>query len=415
MITLRFKTPTQHTSPVSLPGSKSMAARALIINALAEEPASLAGLPQCEDTSALRQALDLIADGNTPKLDIGAAGTAMRFMTALCAATPGLYVLLTGTERMCRRPIKPIVDALIQAGADINYQRHNGYPPLLIKGKQLHAPDIDIRADVSSQFISGLMMIAPNCKDGLTIHRTGARTVSRPYIRMTAKMMRDFGVEVIEEGTDIRIPQAKYSAPENYQIEPDWSAASYFYEIAALLDGTPVKINALRRADESVQGDARCEELFRNLGVSTQYLDDGSAILTGGGLKSPADVDLSETPDLVPALALAHCLCGVPFQFKGIDHLRLKECDRLDVIVKELRKLGFIAETHDDILLWNGHTENPHLDDPIRTHDDHRIAMAFAPAVLRFGEITILHEAVVDKSFPRYWENLERLGIQIYY
>lgn len=415
MITLKSQSNVPQLSPVSLPGSKSMAARALILNALSDEPGSLSGLPQCEDTSSLRRAIDLLAEKEPATIDVGAAGTAMRFMTALCASTPGAHVMLTGTERMRRRPIAPVVDALRQIGADIEYQRHDGFPPLLIKGMPLRGPEVDIRADISSQFISALMMIAPGCPGGLDINRKGAKTVSRPYIRMTAKMMEDFGVKLSEVDSRIVIEEGKYSAPAHYEIEPDWSAASYFYEFAALLKGEPVHLSRLLPAEKSVQGDSRCAALFSNLGVSTEYLPDGGAVLRGGGPVVKADEDLSETPDLVPALAVAHCLCGVPFRFKGINHLRLKECDRLAVIVAELRKLGFVAQTQEDVLYWDGETCDAAPHEPIRTHDDHRIAMAFAPAVLRFGEIVILHEGVVDKSYPDFWNNLERLGISIYY
>lgn len=415
MITLKSRSEIPQIRPVALPGSKSMAARALILNALSAIPGSLGGLPQCEDTSSLRKAISQIEEKVPATIDVGAAGTAMRFMTAMCAATDGAHVMLTGSERMRRRPIAPIVDALRQLGADIEYQRHEGFPPLLIKGKELRGPAVEIRGDVSSQFVSGLMMIAPICPGGLKIHRKGAKTVSRPYIQMTASMMRQFGADVTETADQIIIGPDPYKAPERFEIEPDWSAASYFYEFAALLKGEPIHILKLLPADKSVQGDARCALLFENLGVTTEYLPDGGAILRGGGPVKEADVDLSETPDLVPALAVAHCLCGVPFRFKGIDHLRLKECDRLAVIVAELRKLGFVAHTHEDVLFWDGETCKASPDDPIRTHDDHRIAMAFSPAVLRFKEIVILHEGVVDKSYPDFWNNLEGLGIAIYY
>ncbi|MCM1290709.1 MAG: 3-phosphoshikimate 1-carboxyvinyltransferase [Bacteroides sp.] len=415
MITLKYTRPSSEREAVSLPGSKSMAARALVLNALATEASRLEGLPLCEDTSAMRHALDIVFTERQAKVDIGAAGTAMRFMTALCAALPDVKVLLTGTDRMLHRPIAPIVDALRQIGGEIEYQRSEGYPPLLITGKKLKGGDVQIRADISSQFLSGLMMIAPDCQDGMVIRRKGDRTVSRPYIEMTAKMMRDFGAHIDEEGDEIKIQPGGYKAPARYVIEPDWSAASYFYEIAALLGSEEIVIKNLTPAPQSVQGDARCAQLFENLGVTTQYLEDGSAILRGGGPTRESDLDLSETPDLVPALALAHCLCGVPFQFKGIDHLRLKECDRLEVIVGELHKLGYVARTHDDVLSWDGEISDSRASEPIRTHDDHRIAMAFAPAVLKFKEIVILHEGVVDKSYPQYWNNLERLGVKIYY
>ncbi|MBO4966127.1 MAG: 3-phosphoshikimate 1-carboxyvinyltransferase [Muribaculaceae bacterium] len=414
MVTLKFRESTTQSAPIALPGSKSMAARALILNALSDRQCRLVGIPHCEDTDALRHALETVAEDKTATINVGGAGTAMRFITALAAATPDVHILLTGSERMTKRPIGPLVDALRQAGADIEYQRHDDYPPLLIKGTPLKGDNVEIRADVSSQFISALMMIAPTIDGGLAIHRKGARTVSRPYIDMTASMMRQFGAHIDQNGTDIIVHGGKYQAPDEYVIEPDWSAASYFYEIAALLNGKEVAIENLLPPEKSLQGDARCAQLFSNLGVSTEYLPDGTAVLRGGGQTRIADEDLSQTPDLVPALAVAHCLCGVPFRFKGIDHLRLKESNRLDVIVAELRKLGFVASEHDDVLEWSGEICSAKSDEPIRTHDDHRIAMAFAPAVYKFKELVILHEGVVDKSYPLYWSNLEKLGIRIY-
>lgn len=415
MVTLRFSESGGQSAPVTLPGSKSMAARALILNALSDSQARLIGVPHCEDTDALRRALEAVSEDKTCTLNVGGAGTAMRFITALAAATPDVHILLTGSERMTKRPVGPLVDALIQAGANITYQRHDGFPPMLIKGTELKGGSVEIRADVSSQFISALMMIAPAVDGGLSVRRKGARTVSRPYIDMTASMMRQYGAIVEINGTDIVIPAGKYVAPDEYVIEPDWSAASYFYEIAALLKGKEIVIENLLPPEKSLQGDARCQQLFTNLGVSTEYLPDGTAVLRGGGQTRMADEDLSQTPDLVPALAVAHCLCGVPFRFKGIDHLRLKESNRLDVIVAELHKLGYVASAYDDVLEWSGETCEANSDEPIRTHDDHRIAMAFAPAVYKFREIVILHEGVVDKSYPLYWSNIEKLGIQVYF
>ncbi len=398
--------PADCTATIALPTSKSISNRALIINALCNNAIPVENLSSCDDTRVMRQAFT----GNDRTIDIHGAGTAMRFLTAYYAQVEGSRHTLTGSERMKQRPIKILVEALRALGADIDYTSREGFPPLDICGRQLTGGELTLPGDVSSQYISALLMIAPRMRDGLTLTLTG-EIVSTPYIEMTLGMMAHYGIEAQRTGHTLRVSAGSYT-PTPFSVEPDWSAASYWYEIAALSPTGSVVLPGL--TPKSLQGDARIAQLFEPLGIETLFSSDGAKLIKSDIHTTEYRCDLSEQPDLAQTLVVACCLLGIPFHFTGLQTLRIKETDRIAALCNELIKLGYRLLSSDNSLTWNGETVEPEAHPVIRTYDDHRMAMAFAPASFRFPGIEIADTAVVDKSYPDYWTDLTRAGFTLF-
>lgn len=398
-------------SPIELPSSKSIANRALVINALSAHPAEIGGMAVCDDTQAIVGALEQVSEHSATIVDIGAAGTAMRFLTAYFAALEGVTVTLTGSQRMCRRPIALLVDALRQSGADIAYLGEEGFPPLRIEGKRLRGGEIAIRGDISSQYISALMMVGATFSEGLCIRLLGD-TLSRPYIEMTAEMMRQWGIDVRTSVDRIEILSHGYRSPASYTVEADWSAASYIYEMVALAELQNVVVRGLVAPERSLQGDSELVDLYRHFGVTTQFCD-GCAVISCSPSESDEvlSLDLKATPDLVPAMVVTACLKGRRFAFEGVGNLRIKECDRIAVLTTEMRKLGYLLTFDDESVSWDGSRCESECNPLIMTYKDHRIAMAFAPAVTQHQGLAIEDAMVVNKSFPQYWEQMRLMGI----
>lgn len=398
-------------SPIELPSSKSIANRALVINALSAHPAEIGGMSVCDDTQAIVGALEQVSEHSATIVDIGAAGTAMRFLTAYFAALEGVTVTLTGSQRMCRRPIALLVDALRQSGADIAYLGEEGFPPLRIEGKRLRGGEIAIRGDISSQYISALMMVGATFSEGLCIRLLGD-TLSRPYIEMTAEMMRQWGIDVRTSADRIEILSHGYRSPASYTVEADWSAASYIYEMVALAELQNVVVRGLVAPERSLQGDSELVDLYRHFGVTTQFCD-GCAVISCSPSESDEvlSLDLKATPDLVPAMVVTACLKGRRFTFEGVGNLRIKECDRIAVLTTEMRKLGYLLTFDDESVSWDGSRCEVECNPLIMTYKDHRIAMAFAPAVTQHQGLAIEDAMVVNKSFPQYWEQMRLMGI----
>lgn len=392
---------------VRLPLSKSISNRLIMIHALTPGAAGLPELAVCDDTSAM---LDGIK-ATTRTVDIGAAGTAMRFLTAALAAKPGTDVTLTGSQRMLRRPIGPLVDALRAAGADITYEGEEGFPPLRIRGRRLAGVDVTMPASVSSQFISALMMAAPVMEKGLRITLEG-EIVSAPYIRMTAELMGRLGAAVTFEGQNIVIEPKPYVwAP--IKVEADWSAAAFWYEIAAISSGF-VTIDGVERF--SIQGDSRLAELYPQLGINTEFEgEDGGTDLEASPDTTPRLVaDMTDTPDLVQAVVVTCVMLNVPFRLTGVRSLRIKETDRLEALRIEMLKLGcMIRIENDDLLTYECErvpvTELPEFD----TYADHRMAMALAPVALFIPGIVVRDAEVVSKSYPAFWDDLRSAGFTL--
>ena len=388
---------------LALPLSKSISARALVMAALgADMPDEIS---DCDDTEAMSRALETGAG----TIDIGASGTAMRFLTAYFAAKPGSSVVLDGCERMRQRPIGPLVDTLRALGADISYAGEDGFPPLRISGRRLSGGEIAIDSTVSSQFISAVLMVAPTMEKKLTLNFEGD-TVSAPYISMTVAMMRRRGISV-DAGRDyVTVEPGCYKGGDKV-VEGDWSAAAFWYEIAALTAGWVTLTNL---SPDSIQGDKALAEIYPRLGVVTEFGDEGAELSATPDMFSRLDLDVTDTPDLVQPLAVTACAIGIPFTFKGVAALRHKETDRLDALCRELLKLGCVVETEgDNLLSWEGRRlpvgEMPVID----TYGDHRMAMAFAPVSVFVPGLVIRDAGVVDKSYPEFWNHLREAGFTV--
>ena len=399
---------------IELPASKSISNRALIINALSHSTEAPQNISDCDDTRVMLAALKDMPD----VIDIGAAGTAMRFLTAYLSVVPGTHTL-TGTERMRHRPIGILVEALRKLGAQVEYAGEEGFPPLRITGcNHLQGGDLSLAGNVSSQYISALLMVGPTLARGLRLTLTGT-VVSRPYLDMTVEMMRDFGAQVAWQGDYVIDVAPGGYKPRPYVIENDWSAASYWYEMVALSHdaGAEVVLPGLHR--HSLQGDSQVCNVFAELGVATEFFgepDGTEAVrLTKGG--TPTDLyrgDFTRMPDLAQTVAVACAMLGVPFDLYGLQTLRIKETDRIQALVHEMEAFGLELESTDSTLSWQGHqTRQSQACPTIATYDDHRMAMAFAPACLRTGLVRIQHPGVVSKSYPSYWTDLKKAGFDV--
>jgi 3-phosphoshikimate 1-carboxyvinyltransferase len=391
---------------IKLPTSKSISNRLLLLNALSYSPYEIKNLSDSDDTRVMLDVLN--SNGNV--FDIGAAGTSMRFLTAFLSKVVGEWVL-TGSERMKQRPIGVLVDALRRLGAKIEYDEKEGYPPLRIFGSALKGGDITLPGNISSQYISALLMIAPQVEDGLTIHLEG-EVISRPYIDLTLKLMEEYGVKAVtQDERTIIIPEAGYR-PKPMTVEADWSAASYWYEIAALNPGFEVTLQGLR--NDSLQGDAAVKDIFENLGVTSRFTQRGLAVTSQGVTPARFDYDFVDQPDLAQTVVVTCCMLNVPFRFTGLQTLKIKETDRISALIKELAKFGFKLSTNDkDTLEWNGDKDEVKSVPYVDTYKDHRMAMAFAPTASVTGETGINDHRVVSKSYPSFWDDIAQAGFTV--
>ncbi|GHV65426.1 3-phosphoshikimate 1-carboxyvinyltransferase [Bacteroidia bacterium] len=427
-----------YSAELNLPYSKSIVNRMLIIQALCGKVATLDPFSVSDDIETLADLLQF----KTHRLNAGPAGTVMRFMTALLAQREGEWEL-DGSERMRERPIKVLVDALNDLGGELTYLGKAGFPPLLIRGKRLQGGTIKPNASVSSQYISALLLVAPYMREGLTVELTGT-VVSLPYIEMTVMLMQRFGADVSfhplpdapdvhsahsappeQLNTDpdgapsghtyiIKVKPKPYSAL-HLPIETDWTGASYFYELLAVLGKGHFKLSGLR--EKSLQGDAQQVALWEQMGVSTAFVEGGVLISANGNTCPHFTCDFRKMPDLVQSFVVACCLKGICFDISGIETLRYKETDRVQALVSELLKLGYPLSIHDNTLLWQGERTHPPTPPTsstppqvvIETYNDHRMAMAFSIAAVQFPGLVISDSEVVNKSFPRYWEELGKV------
>ena len=398
---------------IQLPASKSISNRALILHSLAHGNILPRNLSDCDDTIVMTRALD----GNPGHIDILAAGTAMRFLTAYLSVTPGTRII-TGTQRMQQRPIRILVDALRELGAQIEYVGNEGFPPLRITGTALKGEEISLAGNVSSQYISALLMIGAVLPQGLRLHLTGD-IISRPYINLTLQLMRDFGAQTDWTSEDcITVSPGGYTDTP-FTVESDWSAASYWYQMMAIegIKNYKLKIEGIELLGlfaHSYQGDSRGAEVFARLGVHTEYTDRGVKLIRKGTPATRLDEDMVDIPDLAQTFVVTCCLMDIPFRFTGLQSLKIKETDRITALITELRKLGYVVRSEQDsILLWDGERCPADADPVIATYEDHRMAMAFAPACLVLPQIQIDEPQVVTKSYPAYWEDLQKAGFKV--
>jgi 3-phosphoshikimate 1-carboxyvinyltransferase len=393
---------------INLPASKSISNRALIINALSYSPYPILNLSDSDDTQVLEAALF----SNNTKFDIGHAGTAMRFLTAFLAKIAGEWEI-TGSERMQQRPIAILVDALNQLGAKIEYLKNEGCPPLKIFGSHLKGQTIELDGSVSSQYISALLLIAPTVEKGLTLKLKGNIT-SRSYIKLTLELMAKFGIQYQWNQNDIFVPEQNYFA-RDFTCEADWSGASYWYQIMALIDSGEVLLENLQL--DSLQGDVNIAAWFEQFGVVSTQKKEGVLLSKTKTIQPEKLVlDFIENPDVAQTMA---CLCvakEIPFQFTGLKTLKIKETDRIAALQNELAKFGAkLTEPEQGELAWDGAFDLTIKDEvpTVNTYHDHRMALAFAPMALAGFQLQVDDPMVVTKSYPGFWEDLGTVGFEI--
>ena len=405
---LQLTPPEKAVASIALPASKSISNRALMISALCGGKPQVLYPALCDDTDVMIKALSNQCEGN---INVGASGTAMRFLTAYFATRDGMTVTLDGIERMRQRPIGLLVDALRQLGAHIDYLDVEGYPPLRITGSVMHGKNIVIDGGVSSQFVSATMMILPVIGGG-SIRLTGD-VVSFPYIQMTAAVMRDMGAIVDINDNIINVDNG-YTG-QDLTVEADWSAAAPWYALAALLPQSRLTLEGL--TPDSVQGDAHLVELGKKLGITSHFDANGVTLDTSHfiGCCCSCFADMVATPDLIPSWVVLMCLLERSFRMTGVRTLRLKESDRITALCEEMARLGYVLKIEgNDAISWYGERTGVSQQPPvIDTHKDHRLAMAFAPAAVRFPGLIIQDAEVVTKSYPSYWRHLEKCGFLI--
>ena len=386
---------------IPLPSSKSESNRALIIDALTEGENRLLNLAEARDTQTMIRLLK----ENPPIYDVLDAGTTMRFLTAYAAVTDQ-HKVMTGTPRMCERPIGILVDALRALGAEIHYMNKEGFPPLAVHGLKIQKTDhIQIRGDVSSQYISALLMIAPVLPQGLTLELTG-KVGSRTYIEMTIQLMEAFGVscEWVENRIQVKPQAYKFTV---FSVESDWSGASYWFSLLACADEGDLFLEGLKK--DSLQGDSKIVEIMDRLGVKSEFKV-GGLQLTKQEVKGLETFDFSDCPDLAQTVAVTCAIIGQKVAFTGLESLRIKETDRIFALQQELAKFGAkLEEGSDEVFTLIPSVSMPN-EVRIHTYDDHRMAMAFMPLMTK-TRVIIEDPEVVNKSYPSFWKHLELLKI----
>ena len=384
---------------VALTPSKSISNRILIIETLANKKFEIENLSTSTDTQSLVSALKF----ENSVIDVSDAGTTFRFLVSLLATKPGIWIL-TGSNRMKTRPIGILVECLKSLGANIEFQEKEDFPPVLITGQKLISREIEIDANISSQFISSLMMIAPTIEGGLQLILKN-KISSLPYLNMTASIMKSAGVTVKFEKNRIAIPQGEYNLSK-FKIENDWSGASYWYLLCALNPGSKFVLNDL--SEISIQGDSILSELMVQFGVKTVFNSDNAIINSEHCLLTEFNYDFTNCPDLVMTFAVLCIGKGIKAEFSGVQNLRIKESDRLNSLKIELEKCGALVELNNDKIIINPiELKNPGR---IEVYDDHRIAMSFAPLASLLGPFEIENPSVVNKSYPEFWKQMEGVG-----
>ena len=386
---------------IQITGSKSESNRMLLLQALFPH-IELENLSNSDDTVAMKSGLE----NDNDLVDIGHAGTSMRFLTAYYSTLENQEKTLTGSSRMQERPIGILVDALRQLGADIKYLKNEGYPPLLIKGKRLTASEVSLSANISSQFITALMLIAPSLPYGLCLQLEGKIT-SVPYIEMTLSLLHQIGVKATFSGQNIQVFPKKDITQATHAVESDWSSASYYFSMIALSKDADITLSTYK--ENSLQGDKVLMDIYEPLGVNS-IIKNNRLYLQKQALGSkPIQLDLSDAPDIAQTIAVTCYGLGVACDLTGLHTLKIKETDRLVALQKELTKLGAIIEVTDKSLHLRKRTNPIHPNVLVETYHDHRMAMAFAPLAL-LVPIRIQDADVVSKSYPGFWKDLGRLG-----
>ena len=389
---------------IVLTASKSESNRVLLIRALCDTSFAIHNLAAAKDTQTMIQLLN--EKGET--WDVGPAGTTMRFLTAYAALIPGAHIL-TGSERMKNRPIKILVDALKDLGADIEYMGKQACPPLKISGGKLKGGKISIDGSVSSQYLSALLMIAPKLKGGLEMHLTG-KVASVPYLNMTLRLMEYFGAKTSWKGNVIAVEEGSYTAKE-FTVEADWSGASYWFEMAAFAEELDLTIKGLKEI--STQGDSAIVAMYEQLGVQTDFFEGGLRLTKNGKqIVSHFEEDFTDCPDVAQTLAVTLAGLNIPGRLTGLESLRIKETDRIAAVQNELKKFGIKVDAEGDFAMTVHKGEITKSSVPVHTYEDHRMAMAFAPLSMLLEGVQIEEPEVVEKSYPDYWNDLKKMGVE---
>ncbi len=395
-------------STIHLPGSKSISNRILIIKALSGLDFTIKNSSDSDDTKHLNEALESYKNSNL--INVGHAGTDMRFLTAFLSLKNGSYEL-TGSDRLQQRPVKDLVEVLKTLGADISYKNKEGYPPLLISGKQLSGGKVEISGSVSSQFITALLLVAPYFTNGLELTIIGD-LVSKPYVNMTIELMKEFGASVIWKDHEICVQPVPYTyTKKEFLVESDWSAASYYYSIAALSKlNTSLSINGLFQ--KSLQADSVCAEIYKNFGVTTSYSENEITITKSTTVsKSELEYNFIECPDIAQTVVCTNIGLQIPFTFTGLQTLKVKETDRIVALKNEFAKFGIELVVSDNSIQWLVTKSLNNSSVSIATYNDHRMAMSFATLSVLLDEVIIEDANVVSKSYPLFWEHLKCIGI----
>ena len=399
-LTLRHQSGNLH-GKIQITGSKSESNRMLLLQALFPQIA-LDNLSNSDDTVAMKSGLE----SDNDLVDIGHAGTSMRFLTAYYSSLENQEKTLTGSPRMQERPIGILVDALRQLGAEISYLKNEGYPPVLIKGKRLTASEVRLSANISSQYITALMLIAPSLPDGLCLHLEGKIT-SVPYIEMTLSLLHQIGVKAIFSGQRVQVFPKNDIAQTTHDVESDWSSASYYFSMVALAKEADITLSTYK--ENSLQGDKVLMDIYEQLGVKSMIKNNTLYLQKQALGSNPIQLDLSDAPDIAQTIAVTCYGLGIACDLTGLHTLKIKETDRLVALQNELTKLGATIEITDKSLHLQKRTNPIHPNVLIETYHDHRMAMAFAPLAL-LVPIRIQDADVVTKSYPGFWEDLEQSG-----
>ena len=406
---LHFQKSDTLSKTFKITGSKSISNRYLILQALYPN-LKLKGLSESDDTKVLKLALQSFQKAEV--IDVHHAGTAMRFLTAFLATQKGNSAILTGSSRMQERPVGIVVDALQNLGANIVYSNKAGFPPLKIEGQDLQKSTIEISANISSQFISALMLIAPSLKNGLNIQLTSNLT-SRPYLEMTIGILKSIGIQVEFEHQNIRISPKTQIESQSVSIESDWSSASYFYSLLALLPEGEIRLETYH--NKSFQGDAKVAEIYKDFGIKTTFETDAIVLSKRIDFNLPKSIqlDLNDTPDLAQTIAVTCLGLDANCILTGLQTLKVKETDRLQALKNEIEKFGAEVKITDDTLQLKT-TGQLNSDVDIQTYQDHRMAMSFAVLAVKTN-LNIQNPEVVTKSFPDFWTLMKNLGIKEIY
>ena len=386
---------------IDLESSKSISNRLLIIKALCKTKFRIQNLSNAKDTKILNELLDRF----NKRIDLNCedAGTALRFLIAFLATKEGIW-RVSGSKRMHERPVKPLIDCLKELGAEIKYLEKGGFPPIEIKSKKLKSKKLSLPGDISSQFISALLLVAPTIENGLTLEIT-SKVLSKPYIDMTLGLMSEFGIEYSWENNVIKVEQQNYLA-KNIEVENDWSAASFWYSFLALSKSGEVKIPNLYV--DSLQGDSVLSSIYLKLGIKTEFNEDSIVLYKTKNIAKELELDLSGHPDLALPIIVTCCGLGIKAHLMGLESLKIKESNRLECIKKELEKFNVISSISDSSIKIK---ENQKIVQPtsiIESYNDHRIAMSIAPLCMKVDSIKFDNKEVVNKSYPKFWEDFDR-------